>query len=328
MESAKRIKRSCGTLSLFLAITFCSATYGLMNPADAAKSQVTHQRLIKQPIDETKKIAIVGSVPTQANAKNDRGRVNDDFPLAHMLLVLKRSQEQEVALKQFMDEQKDVSSPNYHHWLNAQEFGERYGLAENDVEAITKWLTTGGITVNKVLTNGVAIDFSGTAGLVRKHMGVEIHALNVDGVDHIANMSDPQIPAALAPAITGIASMHDFFPKPAYSFPPGSNGYPLHIATPADLATIYNLTSLFQAGYSGQGQTIATINDFNMPISTDWTAFRSTYGLSGFTAGSMTVVHPGGCADPGNGTGPSYLEPLMDPQMVTVSAPSATILAA
>jgi subtilase family serine protease len=43
-------------------------------------------------------------------------------------------------------------------------------------------------------TNNVLIDFSGTAGQVREAFHTEIHNLNVKGVKHIANMSDPQIP--------------------------------------------------------------------------------------------------------------------------------------
>ena len=41
----------------------------------------------------------------------------------------------------------------------------------------------------------------------------EIHQLSVNGETHIANMSDPQIPAALAPAVKGIVSLNDFRPS-------------------------------------------------------------------------------------------------------------------
>ena len=46
--------------------------------------------------------------------------------------------------------------------------------------------------VNVVYENGLLIDFSGTAGQVREAFHTEIHNLNVKGVKHIANMSDPQ----------------------------------------------------------------------------------------------------------------------------------------
>lgn len=59
-----------------------------------------------------------------------------------------------------------------------------------------------------------SIDLSGTAGQVHDAFKTEIHYLDVAGVRHIANMSDPQIPAALAPAVAGIASLNDFKPDP------------------------------------------------------------------------------------------------------------------
>src|SRR5271168_3840292 len=82
-----------------------------------------------------------------------------------------------------------------------------------------------------------------------------------------------------------------------------SNGY--QAVTPADLATIYNLKTLFNAGISGQGQTVVVIEDTNVYSTVDWTTFRSTFGLSTYTTGTFTQVHPappsGGsnCGNPG-----------------------------
>jgi len=56
------------------------------------------------------------------------------------------------------------------------------------------------------------IDFTGTAGQVSRAFNTEIHRLEVGGVSHVANVRDPQIPAALAPAVEGIVSLHDFRP--------------------------------------------------------------------------------------------------------------------
>ena len=111
-----------------------------------------------------------------------------------------------------------------------------------------------------VYENGVLIDFSGTAGQVRAAFHTEIHQLNVKGAKHIANMSDPKIPAALAPAVSGVVSLHDFLPhamyKPRANYTFTDSGYTYYAVTPPDLATIYNLNPLFSAGISGQGQTI------------------------------------------------------------------------
>jgi subtilase family serine protease len=150
------------------------------------------------------------------------------------------------------------------------------------------------------------MDISGTAGQVREAFHTEIHHLEVKGVKHIANMSDPQIPAALAPAIVGVVSLHDFKPHTLYK--PRSNytaGGGLYLVAPGDLATIYNLNPLFSANISGQGQTIVVIEDTDVYTTADWTTFRSVFGLSSFTQGSFTEIHPAppsgsnNCSDPG-----------------------------
>ena len=94
--------------------------------------------------------------------------------------------------------------------------GERFGLASQDRETIQRWLEAHGFSVNRVYQNGLVIDFAGTAAQIRETFHTEVHNLVLpNGEKHIANMRDPQIPAALAPAIEGIASLHDFFPQVA-----------------------------------------------------------------------------------------------------------------
>ena len=65
--------------------------------------------------------------------------------------------------------------------------------------------------VNVVYPSRMAIDSSGTAEAVRAAFHTEIHAFDVDGERHFANVSDPQIPAALAPAVAGIVALHASF---------------------------------------------------------------------------------------------------------------------
>ncbi len=132
--------------------------------------------------------------------------------------------------------------------------------------------------------------------------------------------------------------MHDFRPhallskqvkqRPEYTFTSG--GYVYEAVTPGDLATIYNLTPLFANGNTGAGQTIALIEDADLYTSQDWNTFRSTFGLSQYTSGSLTTVHPSGsslasnCADPGLGGGDDS-EATLDAEWASAAAPDASI---
>jgi len=170
------------------------------------------RRLITQAIDESKRVELPGNTRTEASKSNDRGRVPDSRPMEHMQLQLRLPREKEEELNDLLQKIQDPSSPNYHKWLTPEQFKEQFSLAPEDIETITNWLKSQGFTVNVI--NGRSVDFSGTAGQVRRVFRTEIHYFDVRGVRHIANISDPQIPAALAPAVAGIVSLNDFKPHP------------------------------------------------------------------------------------------------------------------
>ncbi len=305
---------------------------------NSANAQVGPERparvLITQGINEGQLVTLRGNTRPEADSGNDHGTVANELPMEHMLLLLRRPPEQELGLQQFIDKLETKGSPEFHHWITAQQFGERFGLAQQDLGAITGWLESNGFKVNVVYPSGTVIDFSGTAGQVRRAFHTEVHNLEVNGEKHVANMSDPQIPAALAPAVVGIVSLHDFRPHPQYKMRTPHNLYTAsngeYLLVPGDLATIYNMNPLFAAGYSGQGQTIALIEDTDLYSTADWTTFRSTFGLSSYTSGSLTTVHPAPQSGANNCTAPGLVgtnegEAILDAEWASAAAPNAAV---
>ncbi len=286
---------------------------------------------VTQAIDERESMELAGNTRPEARLANDRGLLPDETPVAHMQLLLKRPPATEAALARFMDSQLDKASPDYHHWLTAAEFGRRFGPAESDIAAVTGWLGSHGFTVHGVAPGRTMVDFSGTAGQIRAAFRTEMHRLNVGGTPHIANMSDPRIPAALAGVVEGIVSLHDFRPhtnfkhRPAYTV---NTGLGLEqLVVPGDLATIYNFKPLFSAGITGAGQTVVVIEDTDVFATADWTTFRAKFGLSSYTGGSFAQVHPTGaaaCADPGVVAG-NEIEAELDAEWASAAAPAAAI---
>ena len=275
-------------------------------------------------------VTLRGNTRPEAKALNDRGRVAEDLPLHHMMLQLQRTPEREQALQQFIKDIHDPTSPLFHHWITAAEFGERYGVGSAGIAKVTDWLESQGFKVNLVYPNQMVIDFTGSAGQIRQAFRTEIHHLLVNGNSHIANMSDPQIPWTLASAVAGVVSLNDFRPHKMLTqrakYTVGSDDYPI---VPADLATIYNFNPAFAAGISGQGQTIILIEDTDLYTTADWDTFRSTFGLgSAYPLGSLSQVHPpasptNNCTDPGyNG---DDIEATLDVEWASAGAPSAAI---
>ena len=293
-------------------------------------------RLITEAITSTRLVTLSGNRRPEANAQNDRGAVPDSFAMPHLLLQLKRSPTQEQALEGLIDQLHDPASAQFHQWLSPAQFGAAFGLASSDINQISNWLTGQGFQLNQVYPSGMLIDFSGTAGQVNAAFHTSIHNLLVNGVAHFANMTDPQIPAALAPAVIGIVSLHDFAPKPALvrgssaasSGPLPATTYgnpPTYAVTPPDLETIYNINPLFSGGVTGQGQTIYLIEPTDLYTNNDWTTFRSAFGLAGYTSASLNTIHPGNCADPGY-VADDGDEAILDAEYAGASAPGANIV--
>lgn len=310
----------------------CALTIGLTSAPAASSAAATPpaEVLIARPIDPGRLYTLAGNTRAEANAQNDRGKLADSFALDHMLLQLQRSPERESALRSFIDRQYDAKSPNFHKWLTAAEFGRMYGPAPQDIRKVSDWLRASGFAVNTVYPSGMVIDFSGTAGQVAAAFHTEIHSLSVNGKAHIANMSDPRIPEALAPAVAGIVSLHDFRPRPMWMprgqyTATGQDGLTYYPVVPADLATIYDISSAFTASpaITGQGQTIAVLEDTDLYSEEDWIDFRSEFGLSGY-GGTLSTIHPApNCTDPGvNG---DDVEAIIDAEWASASAPGATI---
>jgi len=318
-----------------------------LSPLAAAQSTPPRLRTL---IDDAQRTVLAGNVRSAAlDPANDQGAVDPALPLGHMLLQLQRSPASEAALTAYIASLNDQQSPNYHKWLTAEQLGTLYGPAPSDIAAVSAWLQSHGLTVNLVYPDGMLIDFSGNAQQVEEAFHPSLHNLLVSGVAHMANTQDPSIPSALVGLVAGVVSLNDFRPRPmqqAVRVPhidvhsgtqtsqgPGaqytftSSGSTYQAVVPGDLATIYNLNKLFAAGYSGQGQTIVVIEDTNVYSTADWTTFRSTFGLSTYTAGSFTQEHPGSnCGNPG--TNADDGEAILDAEWASAAAPSAAIVLA
>ncbi len=336
-------------LSLFILATF-SPNSSAQTPANTTTSNVAR---ITQAVRENDRVTLKGNTHPLASAKNDAGVAPDTMPMERMLLVLKRSADQETSLKALMEGQQSKSSPNFHQWLTPEQFGQQFGVSDSDIQAVTAWLQTHGFTVNRVATGKMLIEFSGTAGQVREAFQTQIHKYMVKGEEHWANASDPTIPSALAPVVSGVNTLHNFGKKPMIEkrgtfsratasgvVTPldnvGCNGTSLATpgatclgVSPADFAAIYKVPATVAGVAAGTGQTIAIVGDSNICTGTplpvgcttdDILNFRTIFGLP--LANTPKVILDG--PDPGlNG---DEIEADLDVEYSGAVAPNAQIL--
>ncbi len=255
-------------------------------------------------------VTLRGNVHPMARPANDRGALPDQRPVTQMRMLLRRSAAQEAALQQLMAQQLDPKSPKYHAWLTPQEFGQQFGPADSDVEAVRSWLSSQGFTGLKVNHGKTLIEFNGTAGAIRNAFHSEMHQLSVRGEQYFANMQEPKIPAALGPVVAGVAGLHNFHPKPLLhrlgKFQRDmTTGHITPLFTyndingtffgvgPADFATIYNvpngLTAVAPATkYDGTGQSIALVGQSNINPQ-DVNDYRAIFGLPPYSSNCSTL---------------------------------------
>ena len=287
---------------------------------------------IIQSVDESATVALPGNVHPLAAAASATGTsipVDDSTPMKHIILHLKSDSNQEAQLGQLLAQQNDPKSPLYHHYLTPQDFGSQFGVAATDIGQVTSWLQSHGFTVEQVPAGNRSIIFSGTAGQVTAAFKTQIHRFTAAGETHIGNVSDPQIPAALANVVGGIVQLHDFqaghnitkttpiskadLARPLYTNATG------HFLAPADFSTIYDLNSLYSAGIDGTGQSIAIVARANISIA-DVDTFRSTFGLVPNDPQILIATN-----DPGMQAGGNSMEATLDTEWAGAVAPKATI---
>ncbi len=277
------------------------------------------------PIDESQVVTLWGNVHPMARGEFDRGSAKGDLRMAQMVLEIEPSAVQQAELDELVVAQHSPESPLYQRWLTPAEYGARFGASTRDLVRIVGWLQMHGLTVDEIPEGHRAIVFSGTAEQVEETFHTPLHLYEASGVQHIANALDPQIPVALAGVVGGVVSLHDFrrhaentarralaATSPEYSSA-GTN-----YLFPADWATIYDLNSLYAAGVTGKGMTIAIVGRSNIVLS-DVATFRAASGLP---ANQPTVLLVGG--NPGLVSGDQD-ESTLDVEWSGATAPGATV---
>ena len=260
---------------------------------------------IPGPVDNSTFVPLAGNVAYQAQPQYDRGLVEAAMPMNYIVLQTQPSASQQAALNKLLAEQQDKKSPNYHKWLTPEQYAERFALSPSDIKKIATWLTAQGFSIVQPARGRDWIAFSGTAGLAEATFHTEIHYYDVAGETHYANATELSIPKALNGIVAAIRGIDDFKPKamgirslrpwdvlPSIVNPFYNAGFG-HALAPGDIATIYDITPLYNAGINGTGQKLVIVGQSDIHM-TDIQEFRSNFGLA---AKNPAVVVTG--SDPG-----------------------------
>lgn len=302
---------------------FCRASFVFLLLTGVLIAQSARQPLITKPINENVLVTLKGNTHPLAQRRYDMGIAPPDLPMNRMLLVLNHDPQQDFALRKLLDDQQDKNSPSYHQWMTPAQFGAQFGATDQDIQLVTGWLQTHGFQIDRVSNGRSVIEFSGVESQVEQAFHTQIHRYVLpNGEQHWANASDPKIPAALAPAVAGVASLNNFPPShfshvagvisrdkatgqetpssPLFTLN-GNCGVPqvpyCYGVGPYDFATIYDVAPSWTAvpPIDGTGQTIAIVGETDInPQDVD--DFRNFFGLPAYGqqgGPSLNVIHSG-----------------------------------
>lgn len=303
-----------------LAATLFAAA-GLI-AAQSAPAQAVPDR-ITQNIASSKLVQM-NDLPAQLKHAVDLGRVAPTLPMNRMVLLLQPSPQQRQALENLMRQQQQVGSPMYHKWLTPQQFGDQFGISQDDVNQVTGWLQSQGFHIDHVSNSRQWIVFSGNSGQVEQTFHTQMHRFSVNGVTHLANATVTSLPQALTPVVRGVMSLNDFFSKPnlvwdkkPHKLTTLSNGQ--YALSPGDYATIYDINPVYKAGINGAGETIAIVGRSDVdPV--DIQDFTNLFGAPPI---NLHIINNG--PDPGMTEDGDQVENTLDVTWSGAVAPGATI---
>jgi subtilase family serine protease len=299
-------------LALVIASLFSSQSF-------AAQGFVGTTDRISGALTGGQTVALKGNVRHQALPQYDQGPVDPAMKMGTMTLLTVPTAAQQKAIAQLVAQQQDRKSPNYHKWITAEQYADRFGLSQNDIGQITSWLQAQGFTMIQTAHGRNWVSFTGTAAQVESAFGAEIHQYNVKGELHYANATAPMIPAALSGIVAGVRGLDDFRAKPLGVQRTRPNYYTsseqFDYIAPGDIYTIYDINPLYNAAtpINGAGQKLAVMGETDLYLS-DINDFRSGFGLPTITCTTAAAAPNDiitACSDPHF----SYVLDGIDPQV-------------
>jgi subtilase family serine protease len=190
------------------------------------------------------------------------------------------------------------------------------------MDKVKAWVQSKGLAVTSIAPGMNYLTVSGTIGQMESAFRTQIHSFSENGESHISNVSDPQLPTAIASIVAGVRGLSDFKLRGHATIRPmiTSSATGNHFLAPGDFFTIYDVGPLLSQSINGTGISIAIVGRTDISLS-DVATFRS---LSGLPVNAPQIVQATGYRSGSRSTGDTF-ESLLDVEWSGAVAPNATI---
>ncbi|HEY0199320.1 MAG TPA: protease pro-enzyme activation domain-containing protein [Rhodanobacter sp.] len=338
------------------ALSFAANSNALAGINTAEAPRVT------QTVDARALSTLAHTHPSTLSRAMPKGVVDDGMQMNHLQLVLQPSALRRAQLESLIEQQHDPKSSRFHQWITPGQYGKTFGVLDSDVTAVASWLKSQGLTVNGVYPNNRTIDFSGKVSVVNQAFHTQEQHFQIDGADYVANATDISVPKALQPVIIGVMGLSNYGAKPMassartgkwnatthrFDLPATAKSVAMaHVPVPQavqsggvrglapdDFATMYGVSPIRANGVTGQGITIALVEEGIMSAAS-WNNFVTQFNLGSY-GGTFTYEQPelngstlNNCIKPYalNFGQDDDIESAIDTESATAIAPGANII--
>lgn len=173
-------------------------------------------------------------------------------------------------LQQYINSTVTPGNSHYRKYLNVSEFKAKYGPNPSQINSVTHYLRSFGIS-SQVYPDNLIITATGTVAQFNKAFSIELKSATYNGKSFHATKKQPKAPKNVADNILCILGLSDYSSYSANiaKVPDGdkikANSSSKASLDPSDLINHYNVKPLYANGANGAGQTIGivTLAEFN-----------------------------------------------------------------
>ncbi len=257
-------------------------------------------------------------------------------------------------LQAYVDSLSRSHSVTGRHYLTPAQIASAYGPLPTSQSALLAYMQQNGFKVTMTFKHHLLIGFQGTVGQAEQAFHVQINNYrSPKGRMFYAPATDPGVPTSVADIIQSVTGLDNAYqlthpanlstratarvrPYPTtvgspmnwpqanelalYNCIQPEPGPTYNYYTPGQIATAYNLTGLYSAGFQGEGQSMA-VYELDDYVAGDIKAYTSCFGGSSVPI-NRVLVNGGTGGAPGSGAS----EVELDMELVLSAAPHLATL--
>jgi Pro-kumamolisin, activation domain/Abnormal spindle-like microcephaly-assoc'd, ASPM-SPD-2-Hydin len=112
--------------------------------------------------------------------------------------------------QRFLQQLQTKGSPQFHHFLTAEQWNARFSPSVADEQAVVSWAQSQGLQVTHRYPNRLIVDVAAPVATLERAFGVTINSYQLPNRSFFSNDRDPQLPANLSGIVQTIIGLNNW----------------------------------------------------------------------------------------------------------------------